>query len=102
LRLRGYAHHSASILLLGKNMRTPVLLPEIGTDDEELRVSCWLVDLGDAVVAGDRIVEILFDGVTFDVTAEHSGRVTRIERSLDAVVRAGDTLGWIETDEEPA
>jgi 2-oxoglutarate dehydrogenase E2 component (dihydrolipoamide succinyltransferase) len=90
------------MLLLGKNMRTPVLLPELGTGDDELRVSCWLVDLGDAVVAGDRIVEILYDGVTFDVTAEHSGRVTRIERPFETVVRAGDTLGWIETDEEPA
>ena len=61
-------------------------------------MSCWLVDLGDAVDAGDRIVEILFDGVTFDVTAEHVRQcVTRIERSLDSVVRAGDMLGWIET-----
>ena len=83
-------------------MRTSVILPDLGAGDEELRVSCWLVDLGDAVDAGDRIVEILCDGVTFDVTVEQSGTVTRIERPLDSVVRAGDVLGWIETDEEPA
>ena len=81
-------------------MRTPVILPDLGAGDEELRVSCWLVDLGDAVDAGDRIVEILLDGMTFDVTAEQSGFVTRIERHLDSVVRSGDVLGWIETGKE--
>jgi 2-oxoglutarate dehydrogenase E2 component (dihydrolipoamide succinyltransferase) len=83
-------------------MRSPVILPDLGAGDEELRVSCWLVDLGDAVDAGDRIVEILFDGVTFDVTAEQSGTVTRIERALDAVVRPGDVLGWLEIEKESA
>jgi 2-oxoglutarate dehydrogenase E2 component (dihydrolipoamide succinyltransferase) len=83
-------------------MRSPVRLPDLGAGDEELRVSCWLVDLGDAVDAGDRIVEILFDGVTFDVTAEQSGTVTRIERALDSVVRPGDVLGWLEIDKGSA
>jgi 2-oxoglutarate dehydrogenase E2 component (dihydrolipoamide succinyltransferase) len=83
-------------------MRSPVRLPDLGAGDEELRVSCWLVDLGDAVDAGDRIVEILLDGVTFDVTAEQSGTVTRIERALDSVVRPGDVLGWLETGKESA
>jgi pyruvate/2-oxoglutarate dehydrogenase complex dihydrolipoamide acyltransferase (E2) component len=82
-------------------MRSPVILPDLGAGNEELRVSCWLVDLGDAVDAGDRIVEILFDGITFDVTAEQSGIVARIERHLDSVVRSGDVLGWIETGEGP-
>jgi pyruvate/2-oxoglutarate dehydrogenase complex dihydrolipoamide acyltransferase (E2) component len=82
-------------------MRSPVILPDLGAGDEELRVSCWLVDLGDAIDAGDRIVEILFDGITFDVTAEQSGIVARIERHLDSVVRSGDVLGWIETGEGP-
>lgn len=67
-----------------------------------MRVSCWLVDLGDAIGAGDRIVEILIDGATFDLTAEQSGTLTRIEKPLDSVVRTGDTLGWIEPDENSA
>jgi pyruvate/2-oxoglutarate dehydrogenase complex dihydrolipoamide acyltransferase (E2) component len=82
-------------------MRTPLTLPELGAGDEELRVSCWLVDLGDAVDEGDRVVEILMDGVTFDVSAERSGTLARIERPLDVVVRAGDVLGWLECDERP-
>jgi pyruvate/2-oxoglutarate dehydrogenase complex dihydrolipoamide acyltransferase (E2) component len=81
-------------------MRTPLKLPDLGVGDEELRVSCWLVDLGDAIDEGDRVIEILMDGVTFDVLAESSGTLTRIERPLDAVVRAGDVLGWLESDLE--
>ena len=82
-------------------MQTAVRLPELGARDDEIRVSCWLVDLGDSVGAGDRILEVLIDGVTFDLAAEQSGVVTRIEKSLDAVVRTGDILGWIETDDTP-
>jgi 2-oxoglutarate dehydrogenase E2 component (dihydrolipoamide succinyltransferase) len=79
--------------------RLPITLPELGAGDEEMRVSCWLVDLGDAIGAGDRIIEILIDGATFDLAAEQSGTLARIEKPLDAVVRTGDTLGWIEPDE---
>jgi pyruvate/2-oxoglutarate dehydrogenase complex dihydrolipoamide acyltransferase (E2) component len=81
-------------------MQTALRLPELGAGEDEMRVSCWLVDLGDAVGGGDRIVEILLDGVTFDLSAEHAGVLTRIEKPLDAVVRTGDILGWIETDEK--
>ncbi|HXY32792.1 MAG TPA: lipoyl domain-containing protein [Planctomycetaceae bacterium] len=81
-------------------MRVPLTLPDLGAGNEDLRVSCWLVDLGDAVDEGDRVVEILMDGVTFDVLAERSGTLTRIERPLDAVVRTGDVLGWLENRED--
>ena len=78
---------------------TPVLLPDLGIRDEPVRVSCWLVEPGETVEAGDRIVEVFVQGVTFDIAAPESGVVTRIETSLDAVVGPGDVLGWIE--EEP-
>jgi 2-oxoglutarate dehydrogenase E2 component (dihydrolipoamide succinyltransferase) len=85
-----------------RKMETPLTLPDLGVKDEELRVSCWLVDLGDTVDEGDRVIEILMDGITFDVLAERSGTLARIERPLDAVVRAGDVLGWLESTEESA
>jgi pyruvate/2-oxoglutarate dehydrogenase complex dihydrolipoamide acyltransferase (E2) component len=81
-------------------MRTPLILPDLGAGDDELKVSCWLVDLGDAIDEGDRIIEILLDGVTFDVIAESSGKLAHIERPLDAVVHAGDVLGWLEQGEK--
>jgi 2-oxoglutarate dehydrogenase E2 component (dihydrolipoamide succinyltransferase) len=73
----------------------PVQLPELGTAGEPVRVCCWLVDPGDDVDAGERIVEVLVRGMTFDVAAPVSGTITRVEKSLNAVVATGDVLGWI-------
>ncbi len=76
-------------------MATPLVLPDLGNGDRAMRVSCWLADLGDLIDEGDRIVELLFDGITFDVLADHSGTLTRIECPVDSTVRQGDVLCWI-------
>ena len=77
-------------------MLTPILLPELGAGDEVVRISCWLVDVGDGVETGDRLVEVLMPGIAFDVPAPAAGVLTRMEKSCDAVVVPGDILGWIE------
>ena len=82
-------------------MKAPVLLPDLGSADEPVRISCWLVDLGESVDEGDRLIEVLVQGVTFDVPAPVTGTLTRIEKSLDAQVQVGETLGWIEAAEGP-
>jgi pyruvate/2-oxoglutarate dehydrogenase complex dihydrolipoamide acyltransferase (E2) component len=81
-------------------MLLPVILPDLGTETE-IRVSSWLVDLGDRVEAGDRVAEVLMRGITFDVAATAAGVLTGIAKPLDAVVRPGDTLGWIEPHGKP-
>ncbi len=80
-------------------MPTPIELPDLGAEDEAVCVSCWLVDLGELVVTGDRVVEVLIKGITFDVAAPVSGILSRIEKSLDTRIVPGDILGWIESDE---
>jgi len=77
-------------------MPTAIALPELGVGDEPVRVSCWLVETGDAVTEGERVVEVLVRGMTFDVAAPVSGVVGRIERPSDAVTSTHDVLGWIE------
>ena len=81
-------------------MRAPVLQPDLGVTEEPVHVSCWLVDLGEPVDEGDRLVQVLVQGVTFDVPAPATGTLTRIEKSLDAQVRVGETLGWIDSGHE--
>ena len=77
-------------------MPTPIPLPDLGAGDETVRVSCWLVDPGEVVVAGDRVVEVFIKGITFDVAAPVSGILSGIEKSIDARIVSGDILGWIE------
>ena len=79
-------------------MTTPIELPDLGAGDEAVCVSCWLVDPGEMVVAGDRVVEVLIKGITFDVSAPVSGIVSRIEKSPDTRIVPGDILGWIESE----
>jgi pyruvate/2-oxoglutarate dehydrogenase complex dihydrolipoamide acyltransferase (E2) component len=79
-------------------MVVPIVLPELGVRDGAARISCWLVDLGDHVDAGDRIVEVLVPGITFDVNSPAAGVVTRIDKQFESTVKTGDILGWIEPD----
>ena len=82
-------------------MPVPILLPDLGAADEQVRVSAWLADPGESVQAGERIVEVLISGVTFDVSAPATGRLASVEAPLSAVVSPGDVLGWIETENHP-
>ena len=81
-------------------MGSPIRLPEIGAGHASLSVSCWLVDIGELVDRGDRVVELVTAGSTFDVSAPLAGRLTRIDKPLDTTVAVGDILGFIETETE--
>ena len=72
----------------------PLTAPEVGASD--LRVSMWLIDAGDRAEQGERVVELLSPGMTFDVPMPIAGRITAIERSSGEIVQAGDVLAWIE------
>ncbi|MBQ18609.1 MAG: biotin attachment protein [Planctomycetaceae bacterium] len=79
-------------------MATPIRLPQIGAGSAELSVSCWLVDIGELVDKGDRVIELLTAGMTFDVSAPVSGRLSRVDKPLDSPVTVGDILGWIDPE----
>lgn len=81
--------------------RCPLLVPDLGTSGEPVRVSAWLVDVGQTVIAGDRVVEVLIPGITFDVEAQKTGELVEICRSVDSIVEPGEILGWIACDMSP-
>lgn len=74
---------------------TAITMPDIGADQESIEVSAWLVQAGDTVTIGDRVVEVLIDGVTFDITADSSGVIRKIDAPTGTVVQTGMTLGWV-------
>jgi pyruvate/2-oxoglutarate dehydrogenase complex dihydrolipoamide acyltransferase (E2) component len=78
--------------------RFPITMPDLGTGNEAVRVSAWLVEVGQTVIAGDRVVEVLLPGITFDIHAERTGELVEITVPVDAVVAAGQVLGWIAGD----
>ncbi len=74
----------------------PIVLPDLGANEQPIRVSTWLTQIGEEVVAGEAIVEVLLKGITFDVAAPVSGQLRRIDRFENDVIRPGDVLGWLE------
>jgi len=74
----------------------PITLPDLGANDQPIRVSTWLTQIGEEVVVGDPVVEVLLKGVTFDVAAPASGQLRRIDRFENDVVVTNDVLGWLE------
>jgi len=56
-------------------MATPVEVPKLGNSVEECIIGRWLKNPGDAVAAGDVVVEIETDKTTFEVTAPVGGKL---------------------------
>lgn len=80
-------------------MLQPVTIPDVGAAGAVLKISAWFVEPNERVAAGDSLIELAMSGITCDVPAPCSGRLARIEKSIDAAVETGTTVGWIETDE---
>ena len=81
-------------------MRIPLTLPDLGVHSEIVRVTSWLVERGEFVITGDRVVEVLLAGVTFDVEAARSGTLIEIAKPVDAVVTRGETLCWLDSADD--
>ena len=77
-------------------MPTPIIVPLLGKGNRRLTVSLWLARVGEEVAAGDRVVELLMPGVTFDVESHCAGTVIACECQAGVEVEEGTVLGWIE------
>jgi pyruvate/2-oxoglutarate dehydrogenase complex dihydrolipoamide acyltransferase (E2) component len=79
-------------------MLAEVILPDLGTSRAVLSV--WFAALGEWVYEGDRLVEVLVGGATFDVSSPATGRlVTRYAYPNDPLL-PGQVLGLVEVPNE--
>lgn len=74
----------------------PITLSNLGTGEEPIRVSTWLVDVGESIEPGERLVDVLIPGVSYSVASPAAGRLVKIERTTDCHVQPGDILAWLE------
>jgi pyruvate/2-oxoglutarate dehydrogenase complex dihydrolipoamide acyltransferase (E2) component len=83
-------------------MQTEILLPELGTaPGEPVVLSVWFANEGDYVFQGDRLVEVLVAGATFDVSAPADGTLTEIKAFPEDPLQTGQVLGVIQVEETP-
>ncbi len=75
-------------------MNVPIRLPDLGAGPVVL--SFWHVRAGAEVFAGERLVEVLAEGITFDVSAPASGRLIEQLAYYGDALAPGQMLGVIE------
>jgi pyruvate/2-oxoglutarate dehydrogenase complex dihydrolipoamide acyltransferase (E2) component len=77
-------------------MRSPVVLPEL--ECEGPRLSVWFARVGDRVLRGERLVEIVVEGATIDITAPAAGRLIEVHAIAGDRLTTGQLLGVLDTD----
>lgn len=77
-------------------MATNITVPALGESVVEATIARWLKKEGDAVKAGDALVELETDKVDLEVPAEKDGILGKIQRQAGEDVQIGDILGIIE------
>jgi pyruvate/2-oxoglutarate dehydrogenase complex dihydrolipoamide acyltransferase (E2) component len=81
-------------------MQAPIILPELGA--EPVMLSVWFADPGEVVFEGDRLVEVLVGGATFDVSAPATGRLVEKRAYPRAALQPGQVLGIVEIEKNEA
>jgi len=78
-------------------MRAEVILPELGASPVVL--SLWFADPGERVYEGDRLVEVLTGGATFDVSAPATGWLAEKWAWPRDTLHPGQVLGLLEVED---
>jgi 2-oxoglutarate dehydrogenase E2 component (dihydrolipoamide succinyltransferase) len=77
-------------------MPANIVVPEVGESIVDARVAKWLRKEGDAVSAGDPLVELETDKIDVEVSAPQAGVLSRIDRKDGEDVKVGEVLGVID------
>ncbi len=74
-----------------------ILLPDLQAG--HARLSVWFAEVGERVYEGDRLVEVLVGGATFDVSAPVTGRLIEKRTLCNDPLRPGQVLGLVEAED---
>ena len=79
--------------------RYELKLPAMGESVAEATITNWLKNIGDHIEAEETIVEVATDKVDSEVPCEVSGTVAEILFKVDDVVKIGQVMAIIETEQ---
>jgi 2-oxoglutarate dehydrogenase E2 component (dihydrolipoamide succinyltransferase) len=77
-------------------MSTNIVVPELGESVVEARVAKWLKKAGDAVNAGEPLVELETEKIDLEVSADRPGVLANIKHQEGADVKVGEVLAVLE------
>lgn len=84
-------------------MATPVHVPRVNNNDDEVRLVELKIELGAAVTAGQVLAAVETDKAVVDVESPAAGFVIGINAQLDTMAQVGSVLLWLgaSADEKP-
>jgi pyruvate dehydrogenase E2 component (dihydrolipoamide acetyltransferase) len=74
-------------------------IPKVGLVMEEVKVTRWLKNVGDSVVAGEPLLEVETEKSVVEIEAAATGRLAQILVEVDCQAAVGDQVAWIESAE---
>jgi pyruvate/2-oxoglutarate dehydrogenase complex dihydrolipoamide acyltransferase (E2) component len=77
-------------------MQADISLPDLGA--RPIVLSAWFADTGEMVFEGDRLVEVLVTGATFDVSAPATGRLQEKRVLPNDALLPGQVLGVVRVE----
>lgn len=76
-------------------MATPIYVPRINNNDDEVKVLSFDVVIGDQIQAGQIVGQVETDKAVLDVTAPSAGYVLGFVAKSEEVVRVGSIMLWL-------
>jgi pyruvate/2-oxoglutarate dehydrogenase complex dihydrolipoamide acyltransferase (E2) component len=77
-------------------MGVDVKMPDFGGDAKEGTIVAWHKQPGEAVAAGELLVEVMTDKVNVEIEAPSAGTLGEVLFQPDDVVPVGETIARIE------
>jgi pyruvate/2-oxoglutarate dehydrogenase complex dihydrolipoamide acyltransferase (E2) component len=77
-------------------MQTSIKMPDLGIDDQPIRLSSWLVKRGTPIAEGEPVLEVLCGGATVDLPAPRGGTLAERLAAEDEILKVGQILAVIE------
>lgn len=81
-------------------MKTNIIVPQLGPNMYEATFVTWLKNVGDTVMQGDIVAEVMTDKVNIDVEAPATGILAELVAEPDQLLLVGGILGVIETKDD--
>lgn len=75
--------------------RHPILVPDLELPGLAIILSAWLASVGDRIVEGDRVAEILAGPVTVDLESPATGILAEQLCAVDDVLAVGQSIGVV-------
>ena len=72
-----------------------ITIPELGESITEGTIAAWMKKEGDAVEAGELLLELETDKVNLEITAESDGVLKLIKKRAGETVKVGESVGTI-------